>query len=73
MSFDGVTVMQTYEYFLPDADAAMLAEELEDRDYYFKEANVFGVPEGARWEALCAAVKQTEIGGHDGPKYSQKK
>jgi type I restriction enzyme M protein len=49
------------DYFLPDADAAMLAEELEDRDYY-KEANVFWVPESARWEALRAAAKQTDIG-----------
>ena len=49
------------EYFLPDADAVMLAEELEDRDYY-KEANVFWVPEGARWEALRSAAKQTDIG-----------
>ena len=35
-----------------------LAEELEDRDYY-KEANVFWVPESARWETLRAAAKQT--------------
>ena len=54
-------VDKTDDYFLPDADAAMLAEELEDRDYY-KEANVFWVPEGARWEALRAAAKQTDIG-----------
>ena len=49
------------DYYLPDADAAMLAEELEDRDYY-KEANVFWVPESARWESLRAAAKQTDIG-----------
>jgi hypothetical protein len=31
-------------------DAALLAAELEDRDYY-REVNVFWVPEAARWEA----------------------
>ena len=49
------------EYFLYDCDAELLAEELEDRDYY-KEVNVFWVPESARWEALRAAAKQTDIG-----------
>jgi type I restriction enzyme M protein len=39
----------------------MLADELEDRDYY-KEVNVFWVPEAARWEQLRAAAKQTDIG-----------
>ena len=39
----------------------MLAGELEDRDYY-REANVFWVPEAARWEALRAAAKQPDIG-----------
>jgi type I restriction enzyme M protein len=34
---------------------------LEDRDYY-REANVFWVPEAARWEAIRAAAKQTDIG-----------
>ena len=34
------------DYFLPDADADMLTEELEDRDYYI-ESNVFWVPEEA--------------------------
>jgi type I restriction-modification system DNA methylase subunit len=41
------------DYFLHDADAALLAEELEDRDYY-REVNVFWVPETARWESLRA-------------------
>lgn len=49
------------DYFLYDCDAELLAEELEDRDYY-KEVNVFWVPESARWEALRAAAKQTDIG-----------
>ena len=49
------------DYFLPDADAELLAQELEERDYYIA-ANVFWVPEGARWEALRAAAKQTDIG-----------
>src|SRR5450631_1793362 len=43
------------DYFLDDA--TMLAEELEDRDYY-KEVNVFWVPEAARWESLRAQAKQ---------------
>ena len=38
------------EYFLHDCDDELLAAELEDRDYY-KEVNVFWVPEAARWEA----------------------
>jgi type I restriction enzyme M protein len=49
------------DYFLPDATAALLAAELEDRDY-FREVNVFWVPEAARWEALRAAAKQSDIG-----------
>lgn len=49
------------DYFLHDSDAEMVAEELEDRDYYI-EANVFWVPEAARWENLRAAAKQTDIG-----------
>ena len=46
------------EYFLDGADPAA---ELEDRDYY-REANVFWVPEAARWEAIRAAAKQPDIG-----------
>ena len=49
------------DYFLADADKKALTTELEDRDYY-KEVNVFWVPESARWEALRAAAKQTDIG-----------
>jgi type I restriction enzyme M protein len=49
------------EYFLHECDEEMLAEELEDRDYY-KEANVFWVPEEARWENLRNAAKQPDIG-----------
>ena len=49
------------DYFLHDSDAEMVAEELEDRDYYI-ESNVFWVPEEARWENLRAAAKQTDIG-----------
>ena len=48
-------------YYLADADTDALEEELEDRDYY-REANVFWVPEEARWEALRAAAKQPDIG-----------
>ena len=49
------------DYFVPDADAALLADELEDRDYY-REVNVFWVPEAARWENLRAQAKQPDIG-----------
>ena len=49
------------EYFLDGADANEIAAELEERDYY-REANVFCVPEAARWEALRAAAKQPDIG-----------
>ena len=49
------------EYYLADADSDTLYAELEDRDYY-REVNVFWVPEGARWEALRAAAKQADIG-----------
>ena len=49
------------EYHLDSATPAEIAAELEDRDYY-REANVFWVPEAARWEAIRAAAKQTDIG-----------
>ncbi|MEO8418130.1 MAG: class I SAM-dependent DNA methyltransferase [Methylophilaceae bacterium] len=49
------------DYFLADADDKLLADELEDRDYY-REVNVFWVPEPARWEALRASAKQPDIG-----------
>lgn len=49
------------DYFYGEADPADIAAELEDRDYY-REANVFWVPEPARWEALRAAAKQPDIG-----------
>jgi type I restriction enzyme M protein len=42
-------------------DPGLIADELEDRDYY-REVNVFWVPESARWEALRGAAKQTDIG-----------
>jgi type I restriction enzyme M protein len=48
-------------YYLPDADQALIVDELEDRDYY-KEVNVFWVPEAARWESLRAQAKQADIG-----------
>jgi type I restriction enzyme M protein len=51
----------TDPYFLEGADDKDLNTELEDRDYY-KEVNVFWVPEMARWEALQNAAKQTDIG-----------
>ncbi len=49
------------DYHLPDSTPALVAAELEDRDYY-REANVFWVPEATRWEALRAAAKQPDIG-----------
>ncbi|RYY93473.1 MAG: SAM-dependent DNA methyltransferase, partial [Comamonadaceae bacterium] len=49
------------EYHFADATPDDLAAELEDRDYY-RAANVFWVPEAARWEALRAAAKQPDIG-----------
>ena len=48
-------------FYLDNADAALVAEQLEERDYY-KEANVFWVPEAARWEVLRAQAKQADIG-----------
>ncbi|MYN44967.1 N-6 DNA methylase [Pseudoduganella sp. FT93W] len=52
---------QNDDYFLQDCDAELLAEELEDRDYY-REVNVFWVPEAARWESIRANAKQSDIG-----------
>ncbi len=49
------------DYFYGKASDEDLDVELEDRDYY-REANVFWVPEPARWEVLRAAAKQTDIG-----------
>ena len=49
------------DYYLADSTPELLAEELEDRDYYL-EASVFWVPEAARWEALRGAAKQPDIG-----------
>lgn len=49
------------DYYLGSDDAELLAGELEERDYY-KEVNVFWVPEVARWESLRAAAKQVDIG-----------
>ena len=49
------------DYFFDGATPDSLAEELEDRDYY-KEVNVFWVPEAARWEALRSRAKLPDIG-----------
>lgn len=49
------------DYYYGEAEQADIDAELEDRDYY-KEANIFWVPEAARWEALRAAAKQPDIG-----------
>lgn len=42
-------------------DSADHAEMLEERDYYTM-ANVFWVPEKARWETIRAQAKQPDIG-----------
>lgn len=47
------------DLYLPDE--ADRAEALEERDYYTM-ANVFWVPEAARWEAIRAQAKQAKIG-----------
>lgn len=49
------------DYYLGSDDVELLARELEERDYY-KEVNVFWVPEVARWESIRAAAKQVDIG-----------
>ena len=49
------------DYYLDSDDAELLAQELEERDFY-KEVNVFWVPEVARWESIRAAAKQVDIG-----------
>ena len=49
------------EYYFGEASPEEQAAELEDRDYY-KEANVFWVPETARWESLRSSAKQADIG-----------
>jgi type I restriction enzyme M protein len=49
------------EFHLPDSTPELLAQELEERDYYTAD-NVFWVPEAARWETLRAAAKQADIG-----------
>ena len=49
------------DYFFHDAQPGDIEGEIEDRDYY-REVNVFWVPEAARWESLRAAAKQSDIG-----------
>lgn len=49
------------EYFFADATPEDINAELEDRDY-FKAANAFWVPEGARWETVRALAKRPDIG-----------
>src|SRR3989344_934509 len=49
------------DYYLGDNGPELLAAELEDRDYY-REVNVFWVPEVARWESIRGAAKQVDIG-----------
>lgn len=49
------------DYYLGSDDPELLIGELEERDYY-KEVNVFWVPEEARWESIRANAKQVDIG-----------
>ena len=49
------------EYYLENANDEEIARELEDRNYYVA-ANVFWVPEEARWESLRSAAKRPDIG-----------
>ena len=49
------------DYYIADASDEDIALELEERDYY-TAANVFWVPEAARWEALRASAKSPDIG-----------
>lgn len=48
-------------HVLDGSDPETLNAELEDRDYY-REVNVFWVPEVARWESIRANAKQVDIG-----------
>jgi type I restriction enzyme M protein len=47
------------EYFIEDE--SLRADDLEERDYYL-EANVFWVPDGARWEQIRDQAKQPNLG-----------
>jgi len=47
------------EYYIDDE--GLRAGDLEERDYY-TEANVFWVPESARWEKIRDSAKQPELG-----------
>lgn len=47
------------EYFIDDESLRL--KDLEERDYY-TEANVFWVPESARWERIREQAKQPTIG-----------
>ena len=49
------------EYYFGEASDTDVAAELEERDYY-TAANVFWVPESARWESIRAAAKAPDIG-----------
>jgi len=55
---------QDHMYFLDDPwDKSLIREELEERDYY-TEANVFWVPETARWnnlKKLCRVSQGTKL------------
>ena len=49
----------TDEYFIEDG--SLRSGDLEERDYY-TEANVFWVPESARWERIREQAKQPNLG-----------
>lgn len=47
------------DYYI--AEELLRAEDLEDRDYY-TEANIFWIPESARWEKIRNQAKQPTLG-----------
>jgi len=47
------------DYYI--AEESLRAEDLEDRDYY-TEANIFWIPESARWEKIREQAKQPTLG-----------
>ncbi len=49
------------DFFISENLSDINEQDLEDRDYY-KQDNVFWVPESARWETLRDQAKQSDIG-----------
>ncbi|RTY39594.1 SAM-dependent DNA methyltransferase [Chlorobium phaeovibrioides] len=49
------------DYYIGKGNDSLISDELEERDYY-TESNVFWVPQEARWDAIQANAKQSDIG-----------